>query len=255
MKSLTFAIKFFSRFPWPGEAVWDAGTAARSLGALPVVGLFLGFWLAGGSYLLTRGIGAAWSPVLQAVLLIVWEWSMGGSLFLDGFADTCDGVLSGTRPDRALEIMHDSRIGSMGAVGLNLLFLLKTAMFVQLIGAASWSLWKWLIMYSCWSKWAVGMIVFWMKGAKKEGLAHFFHQERAPAAWWSGTALMVLAAAVLLPFRLWVTVLPLSGLAVLATALVLKKRLGGQTGDTYGFISQMAELSFLMMLILMNQSR
>lgn len=253
MKSLTFAIKFFSRIPWPGEAVWDGKTAARSLGMLPFVGLLLGFWMAGGSFLLLRMIGEQWSPILLAVLLIVWEWIMSGSLFLDGFADTCDGILSGAKSERALEIMHDSRIGSMGAVGLNLLFLLKMAMFVQLIGSASWPLWKLWIIYSCWNKWAVGMVVFWLRGAKKEGLAHFFHQVRDPAAWWTGTVFMILAAAVLLPFRLWVTVLPLSGLAVLVTAFGLQRRLGGQTGDTYGFISQIADLSFLLTMIIINQ--
>ncbi len=246
MNSLTFAIKFFTRLPWPREAKWEAKAAAGALGVLPLVGLLLGVWLAGGSYLITGFLGKNWAPILQAALLIFWEWIMGGSLFLDGFADTCDGVFSGTPPERALEIMHDSRIGSMGAIGLNLMFILKLGLMVQLLESASWPLWKFLIVYACWSKWLVSLAVFWLKAAKNHGLASFFQQERNPASWWAGTFMMAVSSVLLLPVRFWMVALPFSGLTVFGTGLWLQRRLGGQTGDTYGFLSQIAELSFLL---------
>jgi len=57
---------------------------------------------------------------------------------------------------------------------------------------------------------------------------------------------MAVSSVLLLPVRFWMVALPFSGLTVFGTGLWLQRRLGGQTGDTYGFLSQIAELSFLL---------
>ena len=66
--------------------------------------------------------------------LIFIELLAGGTLFLDGFSDTCDGLLSRRDRETALRIMKDSRSGAMGVLGLILYFLSKFAFYQELAG-------------------------------------------------------------------------------------------------------------------------
>ena len=59
--------------------------------------------------------------IAVAILVII-----SGGLHLDGFADLCDGFLCPVDSfKRRIEIMHDSRVGSFGVVGLIILLLIK----------------------------------------------------------------------------------------------------------------------------------
>ncbi len=46
---------------------------------------------------------------------------------MDGLGDTCDGFFSGRDCARIMEIMHDSRMGTFGALGVILTLMLKFA--------------------------------------------------------------------------------------------------------------------------------
>ena len=67
-------------------------------------------------------------PLLLGVIAVVLLTLITGALHLDGFADLCDGFLCPVdSKKRRIEIMHDSRVGSFGVVGLVLLLLVKFA--------------------------------------------------------------------------------------------------------------------------------
>ncbi len=70
-------------------------------------------------------LGVPPGPVAAATLAALAL--MTGAIHEDGLADTADGLLGGRTPDRRLEIMKDSRIGSFGALAL------------MLVALASWS--------------------------------------------------------------------------------------------------------------------
>jgi len=73
-------------------------------------------------------VGVAVVPVSAEVraLLILLAWVvLTGGLHLDGLADSCDGLLATTTPEKRLDIMKDPRAGSWAVVGVVLLLLGK----------------------------------------------------------------------------------------------------------------------------------
>ena len=89
---------------------------------LPYVGLVLGALVA----LCDGVVGRLWSSAAAAVVDVVVLVVFTGALHLDGVADTADGIFSHRSRERALEIMKDSRVGSMGMVAVMVLLALKT---------------------------------------------------------------------------------------------------------------------------------
>lgn len=89
----------------------------------PFVGLVLGVLIAVADAAAVRLWPAPTAAVIDAALLAV----LTGALHLDGVADTADGIFSHRPRERALEIMKDSRVGSMGMVAVIVLLMLKTA--------------------------------------------------------------------------------------------------------------------------------
>src|SRR5688572_22134583 len=90
--------------------------AGRLLGWAPLVGLLIGGLVSAAALLpLPREPHAF-------IVLLLWIVLTGG-LHLDGFADSCDGLLAAVDPARRLEIMRDPRTGSWAVIGLIVLLL------------------------------------------------------------------------------------------------------------------------------------
>jgi len=111
MKALLAAIQFLTVLPLGAR---DHYLPRAMIGWFPVVGLLMGFLLAGFDAAVSRLWHPSAAALLDTVLLIV----LTGALHLDGLGDAADG-LYGHRPvDKALAIMKDSRIGAMGLVAV-----------------------------------------------------------------------------------------------------------------------------------------
>lgn len=122
-----YALCFLTRIPTPYLKRFDKQVEQAAIHFYPVVGVILGGLL----ILLVELIG--WynpqaSLLLVAVLLLgLWIYSTG-AMHLDGVADLGDAWVGGLgNPERALEIMKDPRIGSMGAASMLVVLLLKLA--------------------------------------------------------------------------------------------------------------------------------
>jgi len=86
--------------------------AQRTLPLFPLCGLIVGAVL-----LLVDSVASLfWQRSVVAVLDVVALAVVTGALHLDGLADTADGLYGRRLPEKALEIMKDSRIGAMGMV-------------------------------------------------------------------------------------------------------------------------------------------
>jgi adenosylcobinamide-GDP ribazoletransferase len=93
----------------------------RSYGWFPLIGFMLGAILAGSDYLLADIIsGAIRSTLLVAGLVVIT-----GAVHLDGVADTADALSAWRDPQRALEILRDSSIGTFGAAAVFFVLALK----------------------------------------------------------------------------------------------------------------------------------
>lgn len=211
--------------------------AGKAAGYYPLVGLILGLALAAID-------GIAWvlfpTGVATALVLAVWV-GLTGMLHLDGFMDTCDGLLPPRDPARRLEIMKDSRVGAFGVVGVILLLLLKFTALMPVFGKYRCLL---LVAAPVLARWAVTWAMARYPLARTQGVSVFF---KAGLGWGQvGAASLVAAATALILFKV-------SGLWLLAvawlTATLLARfavaRIGGLTGDVYGAICEVTEVVLL----------
>jgi adenosylcobinamide-GDP ribazoletransferase len=146
VKRLVAAVMFLTRLRVPGN--WDIGSSdvGRAAAFYPLVGAGIGGILYG--FLAVALYTANWvaqharhpytapAPVL-AVLVVVLSVAITGGLHLDGLADTVDGFGGGRSRDDVLRIMHDSAIGTFGAVAIALLLALKIACVLRFIQQGS----------------------------------------------------------------------------------------------------------------------
>ncbi len=232
------AFQFLTIIPSPFRRQPSLRELGTSLIYFPIIGLLLGAFLFG----VDLGLGLVLPPELASALILGLWVLVAGTMHLDGFMDTCDG-LYGDTPQRRLEIMADTRVGSFGIVGAIILLLIKyTALLTLPIGLRMEA----LLLVPVLSRWTMVYAVFVFPYARKDGgLGQTFKQQ---ATWqrlviatlivlavsggllrWQGTILMIIA---------W----------IIATTLgyFLRSRLGGLTGDTYGAINEIGEVVTLM---------
>ena len=235
------AIQFLTIFPTPLRHKVADKTSGQSLTYFPLVGLILGGILLGLHYGLILVLP---SPVVNALLIIALV-ILTGAHHLDGFIDTCDGVIAGESKKERLTIMSDSKVGAFGIVGAILLLLLKYASLsaAPILPA--------LLLMPTLSRWVMVSIIFAFPYAKRYGMGLAFKQ---------GTNWQGLTIATIISLIVAVALLKLWGLALMAAlwliafgiASYFRSRLGGLTGDNYGAINEMAEVLVLLLLILIG---
>jgi adenosylcobinamide-GDP ribazoletransferase len=183
-------------------------------------------------------------PNLAAALLLALWAGLTGLLHLDGFMDSCDGLLPPRDPARRLEIMKDSGIGAFGAVGVVLLLLVK---FNALMALPAGYRLPALLLIPALARWAMTWAMARYPLARKEGTSVFFS---AGLGWpqvivASGVGLAALGLLGWLGGLLvGITWLTMTLIAFLAMA-----RIAGLTGDVYGAICEVTETILLIVII------
>jgi len=238
-KALIEAIRFLTVLPVPGSATTDEAGIARSMAAFPLVGLGIGALGAGAGWV----AGALWGPELRSIVIVVAWMVLTAGLHLDGLADTCDALFSWRSREQKLVIMRDSRIGTMGALGLLAVVLLK-------LGAlSSLGPWWWVgaLLAPMWGRWADIYGIFHFPAAREGGMGRTFHEQvrRSDYVVATGSAAL-LGAVVALPWGALVVVVLWPLVHWLASRMA--RALGGLTGDTYGALSEVAEAVVLLAL-------
>src|SRR5687767_7896606 len=117
MNALVGAFAFLTilPLPWP-----DKVRPGRTFAWFPLVGWAIGALLFAAAWVLQPA-----QPDVRAFgLLVLWVVVTGG-LHLDGFGDSCDGLLVTAAPERRLAIMKDPQAGSWAVIGMCLLLLGK----------------------------------------------------------------------------------------------------------------------------------
>jgi len=233
------AFQFLTIFPTPLHHDADAKVFGESLAYFPLVGLILGAILFGLQYGLNLLLPAPVTNALVIMALVI----LTGAHHLDGLIDTCDGVFAGKTVKRRLAIMADTRIGTFGIAGAILVLLLKYASLsaVPMLPA--------LLLMPTLSRWAMVVAIFTFPYAKSSGMGLAFKQGATWQRLAIATAIALVAAVVLLTWRGLVLMTALCAI-IFGTAVYLNCRLRGLTGDTYGAINELAEVSVLLLLII-----
>ena len=233
------AVQFLTVFPTPLSHEVDAKTFSRSVTYFPLVGLILGAILLGLNYGLTLILPASVVNALLIIALVI----LTGAHHLDGFIDTCDGVIAGTTREQRLAIMADSKVGAFGIVGVVLLLLLK---YVSL---SSVPVLPALLLMPTLGRWAMVSAIFTFPYARSTGMGTSFKQGANWQRLTIATAIALIAAVVLLKW--WGLVLmTILWLIIFGIGTLFRSRLGGLTGDNYGAINELAEVLVLLLLIL-----
>lgn len=237
MKTFGVMLQFLTRLPLPFTIDCDEQTFGRGLYYFVPVGLVLGFILALAHRLLNPLGLDLW---VQAILLLWLHVWLTGGLHLDGVADSADGLLSNRSPERMLEIMKDSRIGSNGVLALMALLSLKVVGLRLALESPYPALL--LLLMPAVARFAVVLAAYVGKTPRESGMGNLFIGKGAFAT----VVVNALLVAVFSPIYPQV-LLPLGVATLFTLALVRRvtKRIGGITGDVLGATIEMNEVLFL----------
>ena len=234
MRSLLAAFQFMTVLPV--KIALDEGDFELSPKWFPLVGLTVGALAA----LLDGALAfLGFSGSLRSILTIAFLAALSGGLHLDGLADSADGFLSARSRERVLEIMRDSRIGTMGVLALFFVLAVKVSALTELSGTLRWK----ALLFAPLAGRSVQLITLALiPYARQEGglASLFLRGNTTRIALWAG-ACLALAGVIL--FGFWRGAA--SGVLLFAAAGLLAfwsyRRIGGFTGDTLGAASEIVE--------------
>ncbi len=231
------ALGFLTALPLPRRE-FTAAQLARSLIFFPLVGLLIGGLLLGLDWLLALVL----PPEVRAALLIAALLGLTRALHVDGLIDCCDGLFGGFTPARRLEILRDSRVGAFGVLGAGVWFLSRYSLFTVI--DEPWRL-VGLLLPPVLGRWAITLAIVAFPYARSVGMGAAFKEA---AQWWQ-VGLATLLALAVCAACIW----PWGGLGLIIAALVTggvaqfcRRRLGGLTGDCYGAINEVVEVTILL---------
>lgn len=245
------ALQFLTIVPPVVRRPFTPAELGRAVGFFPLVGLLLGSVLA----LLAWGLGRLFPPGVTAALALAAWVALTGALHLDGFLDTCDGVLGGRIPEERLRILRDERVGAYAVAGGVLLLLVKYAALAALAGNAGtsgrspWADGLWgvgpfdrtpLLLAPVLGRWEMALAVVAFPYARREGLGRAMKDR----AGWGQTLLAgatALGVAVVVAGWAGLAAWGLATGAMLLLARFTLRRLPGLTGDVYGAVCEVVE--------------
>ena len=200
----------------------------------PLVGALLGALL-----VLTYALLAPYFPPehLKVFLFVLWV-VLTGALHLDGFSDTVDGLF--VPAERAEAVMKDAHVGGMGMT--------FTAVFLIFKASALWhldALWA-LPLVMMLARYNATLAIYLFPYIRQEGMGALAKREFTKRQFVYAT-LTVAAAVAVWPGSL--VLLLFSLLTLFLIKHVFIKRLGGFSGDIYGFTIEVTELVLLNVLL------
>ncbi len=237
-QDLLAALGLLTRLPIAVDTDHAMARGARSAWAYPLVGLIVAICVLICAALLD------WldvDPRAIAGVCLFASIMITGAMHEDGLADTADGLWGGWTPERRLEIMKDSRIGTYGVLALGLSLLIRYAAFLALIEAGM--LWPGVVIASVSSRAVMLALMALLSNARTDGLSQSVGKPGLPQLWIG----LGIAAGVTL--CVWPWALPaiaiVSGISGVACAAIANRKIGGQTGDILGATQQISEIAVL----------
>ena len=247
------AVGFFTRIPVPSFVDFQESELNQSVKYFPLIGCLVG--LIG---LATFYIPSHIFPHTVAVLI-----SMAATIFAtgafheDGLADSADGLGGGWKREQVLTIMQDSRLGTYGAVAL---FFALMAKFQLLTSMHADTVMMILICAHALSRlsavWLMTTLPYAKADSQSSGKVKPLATEISRTDYWLANLFGLLPLFVLLwviqtSIQHWQITLGFVCLLFAAIGAgwlwwlsLLKRKLGGYTGDTLGAIQQISEIMF-----------
>ncbi|MGN0953734.1 adenosylcobinamide-GDP ribazoletransferase [Dialister sp.] len=243
MNSFLVGLQFMTRIHISNETVWKDEEFGKSVLWFPVYGWIIGAFMCL-IYFLMKPLDM---PYLTAFLVVVGELFLSGGTLADGLMDSADGLFSGRSRERSLEIMKDSLIGSFGLLSMILFINLYTLS----LGSTDRILYPILIAAPTLGRLNLVISICEYPYARPYGMGKAFSAYRPKHA--------VLGAGIfaLLPALYFGYLYLILAGAALLLGLYLNRwivgKIGGTTGDTYGFVNQVTEVFLALLFVLLTR--
>jgi adenosylcobinamide-GDP ribazoletransferase len=217
----------------------------RATAFFPLAGLIIGGILAGLNWLFNLFLPFGIVNVLLIVALVIAT----GAMHLDGLADTCDGMAGHKPVEERWKVMHDSRTGAFGVVGVVLVLLAK---YIALDYIPADKMTATLLFVPVVSRWAMVYAIYAFRYARPEGLGKAYKEATRWPQLLCATIFTLAAAAALYPLFKVTGLLLIGGIWLVTTALAFyfRYKFAGLTGDTYGAINEVCEVMALLFVII-----
>ena len=240
MKYFLIALQFLTRMPVKIKDKIEERDYGYSMAWFPAVGLILGVILA----MVFKLAIFLFNPAIAVVLVITVYMFLSGALHIDGLSDACDGLYGGKGDKvKTLEIMKDSRIGTIGALALvldvGLRFALLYSLPVSIIPAS-------LILMTVLGRWSQGLFSLNAPSARAESRGGYFSGSLTPGIFgFSSLTMLGICLFLLKPVSLILLLLFLILIICLAKNY-FRRKIGGITGDTIGALNEAVEILVLL---------
>ena len=235
MIPLLAAFQFLTIFPTIIRRLFSPAEMGRSVAFYPFVGLILG------GILLAVDSGLRFFlPAQLAAVLVVTAWLLlTRALHFDGFLDIFDGLFGGFTPERRLEIMKDSRVGSFGVAAGGLLLFAKISAISALLDRPAA-----FLLAPVLARWVMVLAIFAFPYAREKGLGRDMKDKTGwPQVLFA--SLCALAVAWLAAGWLGLFALALAAALAWLAARFMLGMIPGLTGDSYGMLCELIELCTL----------
>ncbi|HEU0187142.1 MAG TPA: adenosylcobinamide-GDP ribazoletransferase [Gallionellaceae bacterium] len=253
IRLLLTAVQFFTRLPMPAWVGHSPAQLDQSARYFPAIGILVGACCAVVLWLATLAL----PPTLAVALSMLAGIMLTGAFHEDGLSDFADGMGGGYTREKILAIMKDSRAGSYGVIALVLALLLKHQSLLALCNAHPLTvIAAALIAAHTVSRLLAVSIMFTQRYVREGDEARAKPAAQSLSRSSFGIALLTGAASLVL---LWAAgvgagklILAL-GCAVLLRAYLarlMRKSIGGYTGDCLGAVQQITEAGFYLGLLL-----
>jgi adenosylcobinamide-GDP ribazoletransferase len=238
--ALRDAVAFLTRVPVGAPGRLTAARLSRAAGWFPAVGLLVGGVLGGVRIAADTVLAAGPATVLALVAAVL----LTGALHEDGLADTADGLGAHVPRERRLEILRDSRIGTYGGLALIGSSLLAWSLLSGLDGVDCL---RAALVAHVLARWSFLPQALALPAARTDGSGALLRPSTAAVALGSATAIataLIAGDPVAGAIALGAAALTTAGAAV-----VVRRTLGGSTGDTFGATGKLVELAVLVALV------
>ncbi|MCG8454440.1 MAG: adenosylcobinamide-GDP ribazoletransferase [Spirochaetales bacterium] len=247
MKAWAEAMRFLTIIYIPGK---PPKSASDAMAAYPWAGLTLGLLVALSAW------GASWvfQPLTIAIIALTIKIGLTGGLHFDGLADLADGFGGGRDQERRLAIMADSRLGTFGALALLAMAALQGVFLYELMSIRysqplSPLFLIPLVLAPSFSRGLLPLFMRLFPSARPGGMG-----ERSKNLANGKTILLALMAILVMAFCfsgfMGIVILFLSGGCMAYYGWKITKTLGGLTGDCYGALIEIGELTTFILFVL-----
>lgn len=130
MRIFILTLQFLTRIPINKDLKATDEDFAKGVVFFPLIGLIIGAF----NLLVFYAASKLLEGMFPLICCILAGTAITGFMHVDGLADTCDGIFSSRTRDRMLEIMRDSRIGTVGTVAIIFDYMLRLSLLMTLAG-------------------------------------------------------------------------------------------------------------------------